>query len=95
MEPLAEVFLTYYGLDWLALACGLGGTWLLGSMNPLGFLLSLVSCACGFLVAVLSSQYGFIFYNLILIGMMARGFMMWRQRGGQPQQTVPVRTDRS
>ena len=33
----------YYGVDWLATACGLTGVYLLGNKNKLGFILFMVA----------------------------------------------------
>lgn len=78
LHSILECLGLYYGLDWMALMAGVGGTWLLTQKKPVGFLLGAVSCCCGLGVAVLSMQYGFIVYNLILMTLMAKGFWDWR-----------------
>lgn len=75
-----DTFLHYYGLDWGALAFGLIGCHLITRQNRVGFLFSMLGCACGLSVASMSGQYGFIVYNVILIFMMARGFTGWRKK---------------
>lgn len=78
MEPVLSSFATYYGLDWLALAFGLYGMILITGQNRTGFILSILGCLCGFAVAMISGQYGFVLYNLALVTLMARGFWRWR-----------------
>ena len=84
LETLLNSFSIYYGLDWLALGTGVLGSYLLTNRNRAGFLLSGIGCLSGFAVAMISGQFGFVAYNLILIGMMVRGFLLWgpSYRGG-------------
>lgn len=77
IETFLNSFSIYYGLDWLALAAGVLGSYLLTNRNRIGFLLSGIGCLSGFAVAIISGQFGFVAYNLILIGMMMRGFLLW------------------
>lgn len=77
MQALLDSFHTYYGLDWGALCFGLIGCYLVTSRNRIGFLFSMCGCLCGFGVAMVSQQYGFIVYNIILISMQTRGFILW------------------
>ncbi|HRQ60576.1 MAG TPA: hypothetical protein PLO23_03535 [Alphaproteobacteria bacterium] len=77
-DLILQSFQIYYGLDWVALAAGVSGTWFLTQRNPLGFVLSGVACFCGLMIAALSMQYGFIVYNVILLTLMAKGFAEWR-----------------
>lgn len=67
----------YYGLDWLALAAGVYGSFLMTNRNRWGFLVSGVACVAGFAVAALSGQFGFVVYNAILMVLMVRGFLLW------------------
>lgn len=87
LDDLLQSFTTYYGLDWGAMLLGMIGYFLVTNRNRLGFLLSMCGCLCGFGVAMISDQYGFIVYNLILISMQTRGFVLW----GQKAAPVPVR----
>lgn len=79
-EMIMESLRLYYGLDWIALAAGVTGTWLVTRKNPTGFIISGIACCCGFGVALLSLQFGFVLYNTILIGLMAKGYMEWRRK---------------
>jgi len=81
MEHFFDSLTTYYGLDWVALATGMLGTWLLGERKRMGFSINALSCLCGFSVALMSDQYGFIVYNAILLALMARGYMQWGAKG--------------
>lgn len=74
MEGFLDILTGYYGLDWLALAFGLSGSYLISGQNRFGFLLASVGCLCGFCVALLSVQFGFVVYNVLLLAIMLRGF---------------------
>lgn len=74
MENFLDILTGYYGLDWLALVFGLSGSYLISGQNRFGFLLAGVGCLCGFFVAVLSAQFGFVVYNVLLLAIMLRGF---------------------
>lgn len=76
-EGIIQSFQTYYGLDWAALTFGMCGCYLVTNRNRFGFLFSMTGCICGFGVAMISNQYGFIVYNIILIGLQSRGFILW------------------
>lgn len=80
LEALHQSFTTYYGLDWGAMLLGMIGYFLVTNRNRFGFLISTCGCLCGFGVAMISDQYGFIVYNLILISMQARGFILWSRK---------------
>jgi hypothetical protein len=67
----------YYGLDWVAFITGLSGAYLITKKSYWGFALSGLCCFAGFAVAALSYQFGFIAYNLVLMTIMAKGFMDW------------------
>ncbi|HEY0901437.1 MAG TPA: hypothetical protein VGD95_04880 [Micavibrio sp.] len=75
MENIITILTAYYGLDWLALLFGVSGSYLISSQNRWGFLLACVGCVCGFFVASLSAQYGFVVYNLLLLLIMLRGYV--------------------
>lgn len=84
-----ENLLQYYGLDWLALVMGLSGSWLIGSMNRYGFFFSICACLCGFSVAIMAHQYGFVLYNVILISFATRGYIRWgREKRMQTSMSV-------
>ncbi len=76
-EAFLNSFSIYYGLDWLALAAGVYGSYLMTNRNRIGFLMTGIGCLSGFAVALISGQFGFVAYNLILMGMMVRGFLLW------------------
>ena len=80
MDAILHSFSLYYGLDWGAMLLGMIGYFLVTNRNRFGFLLSMCGCFCGFGVAMISDQYGFIVYNLILISMQTRGFLMWSRK---------------
>ena len=75
MADILGIFTSYYGLDWLALAFGISGSYLITNQNRMGFVLCGVGCLCGFAVAAMSAQFGFVMYNVILIAIMIRGYI--------------------
>lgn len=83
MNMILENLQLYYGLDWMALLFGLTSTYLVSNKNKYGFLCGILSCFCGFSIAVISQQFGFIAYNALLIGLMGRGFLNWNAEEAQ------------
>jgi hypothetical protein len=75
MADFWALLTAYYGIDWLALVLGISGSYMISNQNRFGFLLASVGCLCGFCVALLSSQFGFVVYNVLLMGIMVRGFI--------------------
>lgn len=67
----------YYGLDWLAMLFGFYGMWLLGKKRKVSFIFTGIGTAFALAVAIMASQYGFIFANLIMIGISARNYRLW------------------
>lgn len=78
-EAIMNSLSTYYGLDWMTLILGQCGCLMITNKNRFGFVLSTLSCICGFTIAILSSQYGFVVHNAVLIFIMMRGFMKWKE----------------
>jgi hypothetical protein len=68
---------TYYGLDWVALITGISGSYLITNRNRWGFFISGAGCVAGFTVAFTAGQFGFVAYNIIIVAMMIRGFLLW------------------
>jgi len=68
---------TYYGLDWIALITGISGSYLITNRNRWGFFISGAGCIAGFTVAFMAGQFGFVAYNIIIVAMMVRGFLLW------------------
>lgn len=78
MEALiAESLMKYYGLDWLAFASGIAGMYLITKKHRAGFGLSALSSLSGFAVAAISLQFGYVFYNILLITLMVKGYREW------------------
>ncbi|MAM33518.1 MAG: hypothetical protein CMH28_00405 [Micavibrio sp.] len=77
MEQLIESFQTYYGLDWAVLGLGLYANMLIANKKKIGFLINIIACMCGFSVAVISGQFGFVVFNCIMIAIMGKGFLNW------------------
>ena len=74
MDQVLNALTMYYGLDWVALILGISGSYMITDMNRLGFVLSGLACICGFAVAVMSLQFGYVVYNLLLAIVAVRGF---------------------
>lgn len=77
MDALLTTFLQFYGLDWVAMALGLTGSYMISNQDKRGFAFSAVACACGLCVAIISGQTGFIAYNAVLIALMLKGYATW------------------
>lgn len=71
-----ELF-NYYGLDWLSMSFSFYGMWLLGKKRKVSFIFTGVGTAFALAVAIMASQYGFIFANLIMIGISIRNYTLW------------------
>ena len=78
IEILMESFARYYGMDWLAMAFGFTGAWMITNKNKTGFIYTLVSLCFALMTALIAGQYGFVFANLISMGIAIRGFIHWR-----------------
>jgi hypothetical protein len=76
-EAFLHSFTVYYGIDWIALVAGVSGSYLMTNRNRLGFLMSGFACVAGLIIAAMSGQFGFIAYNIIIIGLMVRGYRLW------------------
>lgn len=90
MYTILEAFQMYYGMDWVAFICGLTGMYLISERNRWGFLLNFIACVAGFSVAMISMQFGFVFYNFVLVFLMIRGFKNWDVEKSQ-YEPVPVK----
>ncbi len=83
-----EHLLNYYGLDWAVLVFGMIGSFLIGNMRREGFICSICACSCGLCVAIISGQYGFVVYNIILVSLSTRNYLRW----GRVQPAVSKQT---
>lgn len=75
MAEILNALTMYYGLDWVALILGVSGSYMITSQNRYGFLLAGIGCICGFAVALMAMQIGYVVYNIILTGIMVRGYL--------------------
>ena len=69
--------MTYYGLDWVAMASSLLAVYLLGQKNRLGFVSFWVSNAIWIAVGVLAGSWGIAVGNVVFLGLNVRGFSRW------------------
>lgn len=79
MDAIIQSLQTYYGLDWLAFMMGCTGAWMITNKKSLGFLLCTIGCMCGFAIALMSNQYGFVFSNLCFVLINVRGYINWQK----------------
>lgn len=77
MEILTTLLGNYYGLDWVCMAMGFYGGWLITNKNHYGFVFTMLSMFIAMIVAIMAGQYGFIFANLINIFIAIRGLTLW------------------
>jgi hypothetical protein len=69
----------YYGVDWLATACGLAGVFLLGSKNKYGFLTFMLASASWVTFGILTESYPVIIGSSTFFFMHLRGWIKWRR----------------
>lgn len=67
----------YYGLDWMAMALGFYGMWLLGRKHKVSFIFTGLGMIFAFFAALLSQQYGFMVSNIIMVVLSARNYTLW------------------
>jgi hypothetical protein len=79
-DAFLESLSSYYGLDWMTMIFGMTGTWLVTNQNRMGFVLSALAALCGFSVAAMAGQFGFLVSNALTMALMLRGFTLWGNR---------------
>lgn len=67
----------YYGLDWLAMTCGLTGVYLLGSRNKFGFLLFMIASLSWIATGVMMQSIPVMCGSAIFFILHLRGFLNW------------------
>ncbi|REJ75689.1 MAG: PnuC protein [Acidobacteria bacterium] len=80
MEILSDTFssaINFYGIDWLATACGLLGVYLLGNKNKIGFALFMVASASWVTFGFLTHSIAVVIGSSIFFLMHLRGFIRW------------------
>jgi hypothetical protein len=75
----------YYGVDWLATACGLTGVYLLGNKNKLGFILFMVASLSWVTFGVLTGSVAVIIGSSIFFIMHLRGWINWSRVSPETQ----------
>lgn len=71
--------LQFYGIDWLATACGLLGVYLLGNKNKIGFVLFMLASMSWITFGVLTGSIAVIIGSSIFLMMHLRGFLRWNK----------------
>lgn len=69
----------FYGIDWLATACGLTGVFLLGNKNKYGFLIFMMASASWVTFGVMTGSLAVIIGSTIFFVMHFRGWLKWRR----------------
>ena len=69
----------YYGIDWLATACGLTGVFLLGNRNKYGFLIFMMASASWISFGFLTQSFAVIIGSSIFLIMHFRGWLKWQR----------------
>ena len=69
----------YYGIDWLATACGLTGVFLLGNKNKYGFLIFMMASASWITFGILVGSYAVILGSSVFLIMHFRGWLKWNR----------------
>ncbi len=79
-DSIIQSLQTYYGLDWMTMILGMVGSFMISSQNAKGFLFSILACCCGFTVAWMSGQFGFVVHNIVITSIAVRGYLVWTGR---------------
>jgi len=72
-------FTQYYGIDWLATACGLTGVFLLGNKNKYGFLIFMLASASWVTFGFLAGSPAVVVGSSTFFFMHLRGWLRWRR----------------
>lgn len=75
-----DVYLKYYGLDWLAMAASLLAVYLIGNKNRIGFISYVLANALWIYLGVFKMQsFGISVGNVFFLMMNLRGFLKWKK----------------
>jgi len=75
-----DIFLKYYGLDWLAMASSLLAVYLIGNKNRIGFISYILANAFWIYLGVFKMQsFGISVGNVFFLMMNLRGFLKWKK----------------
>ncbi len=75
-----DVYLKYYGLDWLAMATSLFAVYLIGNKNRIGFISYILANALWIYLGVFKMQsFGISVGNIFFLMMNLRGFLKWKK----------------
>ncbi len=75
-----DVFLKYYGLDWLAMASSLFAVYLIGNKNRIGFLSYVLANALWIYLGVFKMQsFSISIGNIFFLIMNLRGYLKWKK----------------
>jgi len=72
--------MNFYGIDWLATACGLTGVYLIGNRNRLGFLVMMVASISWFTVGVIIGSLPLMLGSIVFFCLHFRGYRRWQKQ---------------
>lgn len=75
----------YYGIDWLATACGLTGVYLLGNKNKYGFALFMIASLSWITFGILTGSLAVVIGSSIFFVMHLRGWVNWSRAQQETQ----------
>ncbi len=75
--------LQFYGIDWVATACGLLGVYLIGNRNKFGFVVFMVASISWIVFGSITGSYAVIIGSTIFLFLHARGLYKWVKQGPQ------------
>ncbi len=84
METIGDTFAAafqYYGIDWMATACGLLGVYLLGNKNKVGFALFMIASASWVTFGFMTHSVAVVLGSSVFFLMHMRGLIRWTRQG--------------
>lgn len=67
----------FYGIDWLATACGLTGVYLIGNRNKWGFVVFMMASLSWIAFGTITGSYAVVIGSMIFLFLHARGMYKW------------------
>lgn len=69
----------WYGIDWLATACGLTGIYLIGGKRRVGFLIMMMASLSWMTVGFMIGSWALILGSGVFFSLHVRGWFKWRR----------------
>lgn len=80
--------LQFYGIDWLATACGLLGVYLIGNKNKIGFVLFMIASMSWITFGILTGSVAVIIGSTIFLMMHLRGLLKWNREARDLKENI-------